>query len=112
MRYRFGSCVLSLDSRELTRGPNVILVAPQVFDLLVYVIRHRERVVSKDELIDAIWDGRAVSDAALTTRVYAARGLSAITDASSNSSRPSHVAAYGSSGRLRKSAAHRTIGRH
>ncbi len=74
MRYRFGSCVLSLDSRELTRGPDVIVVAPQAFDLLVYLIRHRERVVSKDELIDAIWDGRAVSDAALTTRVYVARG--------------------------------------
>src|SRR5262245_28829906 len=74
MRYRFGSCVLSPDSRELTRGPDVIVVAPQVFDLLVYLIRHRERVVSKDELIDAIWGGRAVSDAALTTRVYVARG--------------------------------------
>lgn len=74
MRYRFGSCVLSLDSRELTRGTSVIVVAPQAFDLLVYLIRHRERVVSKDELINAIWDGRAVSDAALTTRVYAARG--------------------------------------
>jgi DNA-binding winged helix-turn-helix (wHTH) protein len=73
MRYHFGNCVLSLDSRELMRGPNVIVVAPQVFDLLVYLIRHRERVVSKDELIDAIWDGRVVSDAALTTRVYVAR---------------------------------------
>ncbi len=73
MRYRFGKCVLSLDSRELMRGQNAIVLAPQVFDLLAYLIRHRERVISKDELIDAIWDGRAVSDAALTTRVYVAR---------------------------------------
>ncbi|WFU52150.1 winged helix-turn-helix domain-containing protein [Bradyrhizobium pachyrhizi] len=55
------------------RGPNLVVLAPQVFDLLVYLIRHRERMVSKDELINAIWGGRAVSDAALTTRVYVAR---------------------------------------
>lgn len=73
MWYRFGNCVLSLDSRELMRGPDVIVLAPQVFDLLAYLIQHRQRVVSKDELLDAIWDGRAVSDAALTTRVYVAR---------------------------------------
>ena len=73
MRYRFGNCVLSLDGRELMRGPDIIALAPQVFDLLAYLIRHRERVVTKDELIDAIWDGRAISDAALTTRVYVAR---------------------------------------
>src|SRR5262245_22689876 len=73
MRYRFGNCVLSPDSRELMRGSNVIVLAPQVFDLLAYLIRHRERVVSKQELIDAIWGGRAVSDAALTTRIYVAR---------------------------------------
>ena len=48
-------------------------VAPQVFDLLDYLIRNRERVVSKDDLIDAIWNGRIVSDAALTTRLNAAR---------------------------------------
>ena len=60
MRYRFGNCVLSLDGRELMRGPDIIALAPQVFDLLAYLIRHRERVVTKDELIDAIWDGRAM----------------------------------------------------
>ena len=46
---------------------------PQVFDLLVYVIRNRERVVSKDDLISAIWVGRIVSDSALITRINAAR---------------------------------------
>lgn len=73
MRYRFGECVLVPDRRELTRGAETVVLAPQAFDLLLYLIRHRARVVSKDELIAAIWDGRAVSDAALTTRVYAAR---------------------------------------
>lgn len=73
MRYRFGECVLTLASRELMRGSETNVLAPQVFDLLAYLIRHRERVVSKDELIETIWGGRAISDAALTTRVYAAR---------------------------------------
>ena len=48
-------------------------IAPQVFDLLEYLIRNRERVVSKDDLITAIWNGRIVSDSALTTRLNAAR---------------------------------------
>ena len=51
----------------------MIAVAPQVFDLLDYLIRNRERVVSKDDLINVVWNGRIVSDAALTTRVNAAR---------------------------------------
>ena len=48
-------------------------ITPQVFDLLEYLIRNRERVVSKDDLISAVWNGRIVSDAALTTRLNAAR---------------------------------------
>ena len=55
-------------------GPDVVSITPQVFDLLDYLIRNRERVVSKDDLINAIWNGRIVSDAALTTRLNAARG--------------------------------------
>ena len=55
------------------RGARLVSIAPQVFDLLDYLIRNRERVVSKDDLISAVWDGRIVSDAALTTRLNAAR---------------------------------------
>jgi TolB-like protein/Flp pilus assembly protein TadD len=73
LRYLFERHALDTDRRELRRGPDVLPVAPQVFDLLAYLIRHRERVVSKDELISAIWNGRAVSDAALTTRLNVAR---------------------------------------
>src|SRR5205814_4407268 len=64
---------LDTDRRELHRGADVVSVAPQVFDLLDYLIRNRERVVSKDDLSNAVWDGRIVSDAALTTRLNAAR---------------------------------------
>src|SRR5262249_6246122 len=57
----------------LRRGADVVSVTPQVFDLLDYLIRNREHVVSKHDLISAIWEGRIVSDAALTTRLNAAR---------------------------------------
>ena len=73
MRYFFEEYAFDTDRRELLRGAEVVSVAPQVFDLLDYLIRNRERVVSKDDLINVIWNGRSVSDAALTTRVNAAR---------------------------------------
>lgn len=73
MRYLFEEYAIDTDRRELHRGPDVVSVTPQVLDLLNYLIRNRERVVSKDDLIDAIWNGRSVSDAALTTRLNAAR---------------------------------------
>ncbi|UVO29712.1 winged helix-turn-helix domain-containing protein [Bradyrhizobium arachidis] len=74
MRYLFENYIFDTDRRELRRGAEMIPLAPQVFDLLAYLIRNRERVVSKDDLIRAIWNGRAVSDAALTTRLNVARG--------------------------------------
>ncbi|MET4843937.1 TolB-like protein/Flp pilus assembly protein TadD [Bradyrhizobium japonicum] len=73
LRYLFEDYAFDTDRRELYRGALVVSVTPQVFDLLDYLIRNRERVVSKDELITAIWNGRSVSDAALTTRLNAAR---------------------------------------
>src|SRR5438105_2890487 len=73
LRYLFENYAMDTDRRELQRGTDLIAIAPQVFDLLTYLIVNRERVVSKDELIRTIWQGRAVSDAALTTRLNAAR---------------------------------------
>ncbi|MCA1412677.1 winged helix-turn-helix domain-containing protein [Bradyrhizobium sp. NBAIM20] len=73
MRYFFEEYAFDTDLRELHRGSIPIPIAPQAFDLLQYLIRHRERVVSKDNLINAVWNGRIVSDAALTTRLNAAR---------------------------------------
>ena len=75
MRYLFEQFAFDTDRRELRRGADVVAIAPQVFDLLDYLIRNRERVVSKDDLIGAIWNGRIVSDAAVTTRLNIARGL-------------------------------------
>ena len=73
MRYLFEDCALDTDRRELRRGADVVPTTPQVLDLLEYLIRSRDRVVSKDDLVNAIWSGRIVSDAALTTRLNAVR---------------------------------------
>ncbi|MDE5451405.1 adenylate cyclase [Bradyrhizobium sp. CSA112] len=73
MRYFFEEYAFDTDRRELHRGTDLVSITPQVFDLLDYLIHNRERVVSKDDLISAVWNGRIVSDAALTTRLNAAR---------------------------------------
>jgi TolB-like protein len=73
LRYLFEEYAFDTDRRELHRRTDAVSITPQVFDLLDYLIRNRERVVSKDDLIKAIWNGRSVSDAALTTRLNAAR---------------------------------------
>jgi TolB-like protein/DNA-binding winged helix-turn-helix (wHTH) protein/tetratricopeptide (TPR) repeat protein len=81
LRYLFEEFAFDTERRELYRGTDTLSVAPQVFDILDYLIRNRERVVSKDELVKAIWNGRIVSEVALTTRLNAAR--SAIGDSGS-----------------------------
>jgi TolB-like protein len=73
MRFLFADHTLDIARRELRRGAESVDVEPQVFDLLVYLVRNRERVVSKDDLIDAVWAGRNVSDSTLTSRINAAR---------------------------------------
>ena len=73
MLYLFEDFVLDTDRRELRRGANLLSVEPKVFDLLAYVVENRERVVSKDDLVAAVWGGRIISDSALTTRLNAAR---------------------------------------
>ena len=73
MLYRFENYVLDTDRRELRQGDELIRLAPQVFDILVFLIHHRDRVVSKDDLMAAVWGGRIVSETALTTRLNGAR---------------------------------------
>jgi TolB-like protein len=73
VQFLFAGHVLDTDRRELRRGDDVIAVEPQVFDLLVYLVQNRDRVVSKDDLIAAVWHNRIVSDSTLTSRINAAR---------------------------------------
>jgi DNA-binding winged helix-turn-helix (wHTH) protein len=73
MRLRFDDYLLDVARRELWRGSEPVVVEPQVFDLLVYLGQHPERVVTQDEPLQAVWDGRIVSESAITNRVNAAR---------------------------------------
>jgi TolB-like protein/tetratricopeptide (TPR) repeat protein len=73
LRYIFEKCELDMDRRELRRGVAVVPLEPKVFDLLAYLIANRERVVSKDDLLASVWEGRIVSESALTTRINAVR---------------------------------------
>ena len=73
MQFRFENHVLDMDRRELRRGSQLVALEPQVFDLLVYLVRNRDHVVTKDDLIASVWGGRVVSDSTLTSRINAAR---------------------------------------
>jgi pimeloyl-ACP methyl ester carboxylesterase/DNA-binding winged helix-turn-helix (wHTH) protein len=73
MRFHFSDCVLDADRRELRRAGEPVAVEPQVFDLLLHLVRERERVVSKDDLLAAVWNGRIVSESTLSSRINAAR---------------------------------------
>jgi TolB-like protein/Tfp pilus assembly protein PilF len=73
VRFLFEDYVLDTDRRELTHGPERVAMGPQVFDLLVYLVQNRERVVRKDELLEAVWSGRIVSESTLTSHINAVR---------------------------------------
>jgi DNA-binding winged helix-turn-helix (wHTH) protein len=71
--YVFETYSLDSDRRELRCGAKVIATQPQVFDLLLLLVRERTRVVSKDELIAKVWNGRVVSESTVTSRITAVR---------------------------------------
>ena len=74
MIFLFEDYAFDTDRRELRHGGAAVSVEPQVFDLLAYLIKNRERVASRDDLVAAIWGGRIVSESTLATRINAARG--------------------------------------
>jgi DNA-binding winged helix-turn-helix (wHTH) protein len=69
----FGDFVLDLPCFELRRNGASVRVEPQVFDVLTQLVKHHRRVVTKNELFDAVWGGRFVGEAALTSRIKAVR---------------------------------------
>ena len=73
MAYLFGDCQLDPGLHELRRAGGAVAIEPQVFDLLLYLVEHRERLVGRDELNQQIWHGRAVSDWALSNCMKMAR---------------------------------------
>jgi TolB-like protein len=73
LRFLFGDHALDTARRELRRGGQQIALEPQVFDVLVYLLQNRARVVSKDDLLASVWGGRIVSDATVGSRITAVR---------------------------------------
>jgi TolB-like protein len=73
MIYRFAHFELDLATVELRAGGNAVALEPQVFALLALLVENRDRLVSKDEIIEKVWDGRVVSEAAVASRVKSAR---------------------------------------
>jgi Transcriptional regulatory protein, C terminal len=73
LRYKFEKYSLDIDRRELWCGTDLVTLAPQVFDLLEYLVRNHDRIVAKDNLIADVWDGRVVSDSTLSSRITAVR---------------------------------------
>jgi pimeloyl-ACP methyl ester carboxylesterase/DNA-binding winged helix-turn-helix (wHTH) protein len=73
VQYLFENQRLDANRRELRRDGELIAVEPQVFDLLLYLVQNRDRVVTKDDMIASIWEGRIVSDSTLDSRINAAR---------------------------------------
>jgi TolB-like protein/DNA-binding winged helix-turn-helix (wHTH) protein len=73
MQYRFAEFEIDLSQQELRRLGESVHIEPQVFDLIVHLVRNHDRIVSKDELIETIWNGRIISEAALSSRINGAR---------------------------------------
>jgi len=73
VKFNFDNHILDTDRRELRRGSELVAMQPQVFDLLIHLLKHRDRVVSRDDLIALVWGGRIVSDSTLDSRINAAR---------------------------------------
>jgi DNA-binding winged helix-turn-helix (wHTH) protein len=74
VQFRFENQILDSDRRELWRGSKLVSLEPQVFDLLLYLVQNRDRVVSKDDLIASVWSGRIVSDSTLDSRIVGDSG--------------------------------------
>ena len=73
MHFTFGNSSVDCARRELRRDGKLVAIEPQVFDVLVYLIQHRDRVVSRDDLLASVWAGRIVSESTLSSRINSAR---------------------------------------
>jgi DNA-binding winged helix-turn-helix (wHTH) protein len=71
--FLFEDYCLDANRRELKRGSELVPTGPKVFDLLLFLVRNREQVVTRDDLLEAVWEGRIVSDSTLTTHINAVR---------------------------------------
>ena len=73
MILRFADCILDTDRRSLSRGGAQVAVQLQVFELIHLLVKNPERVVARDEIVQTVWDGRIVSESAISSRIASAR---------------------------------------
>jgi TolB-like protein len=73
MHYRFGAFDLDSDMYELCCDGEPVAIEPQAFNILLHLVRSSDRIVSRDDLISTVWDGRAISDTALSSQIFALR---------------------------------------
>src|SRR4051812_19003167 len=73
MRYRFADHDLDPQKRELRRGEHAIELQPKIFDLLLFLVENRARLITRQELLDAVWDGTIVGDAAISRAIKEVR---------------------------------------
>jgi DNA-binding winged helix-turn-helix (wHTH) protein/pimeloyl-ACP methyl ester carboxylesterase len=94
VRWRFDGVELDAERFVLERDSTPVHVEPQVFDVLAYLVEHRDRVVTKNELLDAVWGDRFVSESALTSRIKAARRIVGDDGATQSTIRTVHGRGY------------------
>ncbi len=75
MNYRFDEFEIEIDTQNyrLSKNGTTIEVEPKVFDLLIYLVVNRDKLVTRDELFENIWSGQIVSDTSLSNQIKAAR---------------------------------------
>jgi len=73
VKFVFDDCILDPERRELTRASRAVAIGPQVFDLLLHLLKHRDHVVSKDDLMNTVWQGRIVSESTLASHINSVR---------------------------------------
>ncbi len=107
MVHRFARFEIDAGTREVRAGGRTLTLQPRVFDLLLYLAAHRERVVPKDELLDRVWPGVIVTDASLQRAVSLARsalGKTGAPDAIRTFARQGYRLCDDSSGKLSRSS--------
>lgn len=75
MLYRFGAYTLDADHCELRQGADRVELEPQVFSVLTYLVQERSRIVTRQDLVAAVWNGRSVSDSTINSRIAAVRRI-------------------------------------
>ncbi|MEM8902582.1 MAG: winged helix-turn-helix domain-containing protein [Actinomycetota bacterium] len=94
MLVRFGEHAVDTDARHVEGPDGLVPIEPQVFDVLVHLIEHRDRVVPKHELLDEVWGSRFVSESALTSRIKSARRVVGDDGRAQHTIRTSHGTGY------------------